>query len=36
MHSNTEFAGSSYVSAHVEMMGFIGVENTPWSGPWSR
>ncbi|MBU5639020.1 GGGtGRT protein [Geomonas sp. Red69] len=35
-HSDTEFTGCLYVSAYVEMMGVIGIENTPWSGPRSR
>ncbi len=32
MHSNVEFAGSSSVPAHVEMMGLIGMGNNPMVG----
>ncbi|MBQ3494895.1 MAG: GGGtGRT protein [Clostridia bacterium] len=32
MHSNAQFAGSSSVPAHVEMMGFIGMGNNPIVG----
>ena len=32
MHSDAQFAGSSSVPAHVEMMGFIGMGNTPMVG----
>ncbi len=32
MHSNAQFAGSSSVPAHVEMMGFIGMGNNPMVG----
>ena len=28
MHSDAQFAGSSSVPAHVEMMGFLGTDNT--------
>ena len=27
MHSDAQFAGSSSVPAHVEMMGFLGIGN---------
>ena len=27
MHSDAQFAGSSSVPAHVEMMGFMGMDN---------
>ena len=30
MHSDAQFAGSSSVPAHVEMMGLIGMGNNPW------
>ena len=32
MHSDAQFAGSSSVSAHVEMMGFLGIGNNPMVG----
>lgn len=32
MHGNAQFAGSSSVSAHVEMIGFLGAGNTPMVG----
>ena len=32
MHANVQFAGSSSVPAHVEMMGFIGMGNNPMVG----
>ena len=32
MHSDTQFAGSSSVPAHVEMMGFLGMGNNPMVG----
>lgn len=32
MHSNVQFAGSSSVPAHVEMMGLIGMGNNPMVG----
>ena len=32
MHSDAQFAGSSSVPAHVEMMGLIGAGNTPMDG----
>ncbi|MCQ2972315.1 MAG: GGGtGRT protein [archaeon] len=32
MHSDAQFAGSSSVTAHVEMMGFIGMGNNPMVG----
>ena len=32
MHSDAQFAGSSSVPAHVEMMGFLGIGNTPMVG----
>ena len=32
MHSDAQFAGSSSVPAHVEMMGFLGVGNNPMVG----
>ena len=32
MHSDAQFAGSSSVSAHVEMMGFLGMGNNPMVG----
>ena len=32
MHSNAQFAGSSSVPAHVDMMGFIGMGNNPIVG----
>ncbi|MBR4591716.1 MAG: GGGtGRT protein [Elusimicrobiaceae bacterium] len=32
MHSDTQFAGSSSVPAHVEMMGLIGMGNNPMVG----
>jgi len=32
MHSDAQFAGSSSVPAHVEMMGFINVGNNPMAG----
>jgi hypothetical protein len=31
-HSDAQFAGSSSVPAHVEMMGFLGMGNTPMVG----
>ena len=30
MHSDAQFAGSSSVPAHVEMMGFLGIGITQW------
>ena len=30
MHSDAQFAGSSSVPAHVEMMGFLGMGNNLW------
>ena len=32
MHSDAQFAGSSSVPAHVEMMGFLGIGNNPLVG----
>ena len=32
MHSDTRFAGSSSVPAHVDMMGLIGMDNNPMVG----
>ena len=32
MHSDAQFAGSSSVPAHVEMMGFLGMGNNPMEG----
>jgi hypothetical protein len=32
MHSDAQFAGSSSVLAHVEMMGFLGMGNNPMVG----
>ena len=32
MHSDAQFAGSSSVPAHVEMMGLIGMGNNPMGG----
>ena len=32
MHSDAQFAGSSSVPAHVEMMGFLGMGNNPMLG----
>lgn len=32
MHSDAQFAGSSSVPAHVEMMGFVGIGNNPLVG----
>ena len=32
MHSDAQFAGSSSVPAHVEMMGFLGMGNNPMDG----
>ena len=32
MHSDAQFAGSSSVPAHVEMMGFFGIGNNPMVG----
>ena len=32
MHSDAQFAGSSSVAAHVDMMGFIGLGNNPIVG----
>ena len=32
MHSDAQFAGSSSVPAHVEMMGFLGMGNKPMVG----
>ena len=32
MHGDAQFAGSSSVPAHVEMMGFIGMGNNPIVG----
>ena len=32
MHSDAQFAGSSSVPAHVEMMGFLGIGNNPMVG----
>ena len=32
MHSDAQFAGSSSVPAHVEMMGFLGAGNNPMAG----
>ena len=32
LHSDAQFAGSSSVPAHVEMMGFLGMGNNPMVG----
>ena len=32
IHSDAQFAGSSSVPAHVEMMGFLGIGNNPMVG----
>ena len=32
MHSDAQFAGSSSIPAHVEMMGFLGMGNNPMVG----
>ena len=32
MHSDAQFAGSSSVPAHVEMMGFLSMGNNPMVG----
>ncbi len=32
MHPDAQFAGSSSVPAHVEMMGFLGIGNNPMVG----
>ena len=32
MHSDAQFAGSSSVPAHVEMMGLLGIGNNPMVG----
>ena len=32
MHSDAQFADSSSVPAHVEMMGFLGIGNNPMVG----
>ena len=32
MHSDAQFAGSSSIPAHVEMMGFPGMGHTPLVG----
>ena len=32
MHSDAQFAGSSSVPAHVEMMGFLGMGHNPMVG----
>ena len=32
MHSDAQFAGSSSVPAHVEMIGFLGIGNNPMVG----
>ena len=32
MHSDAQFAGSSSVPAHVEMMGYLGIGNNPMVG----
>ena len=32
MHSDAQFAGPSSVSAHVEMMGVLGIGNKPMAG----
>ena len=32
MHSDAQFAGSSSVPVHVEMMGFLGMGNNPMVG----
>jgi hypothetical protein len=32
MHSDAQFAGSSSVPTHVEMMGFLGMGNDPMVG----
>ena len=36
MHSDAQFAGSSSVPAHVEMMGLIGMGNNPMVGATVR
>ena len=36
MHSDAQFAGSSSVPAHVEMMGFLGIGNNPMVGAPKR
>ena len=36
MHSDAQFAGSSSVPAHVEMMGFLGMGNNPMVGATVR
>jgi hypothetical protein len=36
MHSDAQFAGSSSVPAHVEMMGFLGMGNNPMVGATER
>ena len=36
MHSDAQFAGSSSVPAHVEMMGFLGIGNNPMVGAAKR
>ena len=32
MHSDAQFAGSSSVPAHIEMMGFLEMNNNPMVG----
>ena len=32
LHPDAQFAGSSSVPAHVEMMGFLGIGNNPMVG----
>ncbi len=32
MHSDAQSAGSSSVPAHVEMMGFLGIDSNPMAG----
>jgi hypothetical protein len=32
MHSDAQFAGSSSVPSHVDMMGYIGMGNNPMVG----
>ena len=32
MHSDVQFAGSSSVPVHVEMMGYLGMGNNPMVG----
>ena len=34
MHSDAQFAGSSSVPAHVEMMGFLGITTLWWDVLW--